>query len=510
MKKSIVLGITYLFIFMSIASAIQYPYNQKISIINNGGEIGYVKPYRNSILGVEYSYIEWQRYGFPIGYSYPIALIKGTTTALPFGIRGELLRVKIGEITSSYVDLTIDQSDIISEMRDLPNTLPENINAVDNELEKQLNQLNEDISLRINKAIQRNYHSSLHIIDTSNSKLTEISQKIKNKEAELAEEIGDSVIYSVLNVFIAPGSGINYKNFVNQIPSELRHDITTFLYNIEYTKDSGSESSFADKGIATLYIGNPNENKISSQFNEQLKNLNLPYFKDGKIIGKRIYSSKDIGIIAAIPEEKYWDETTLKNRWDADRIRLYKTLIAGVGNEGIETAVLWYNEQLELAKDSISSVARLSGGALDEAGIELSEITSEISKNVNLNPKSAIGFATIAQGWILTGVSSLQNPDFSKIDSLGYVVIVKKEGNSYRTLETWSITGDKKNYFLEDYSEIAEQVNNVKEEVGNIQNGNTLKSKITGKSIENSGSDGTKKENVAINLFKKLWGIFFK
>jgi len=519
MKKRNILALIAFSIILviTLVSATTYTYNQKIPIMDNGEEIGYVKPYQKNILGVDYAYLEWQRDGFPIGYSFPIALIKGTTTSLPFGIEGELLRVKIGKITSFSVELTIDQSDIITELDNLDETLPENIEAIVEDIETKTKPIIDDINLRIEKAINRNYHSSLHIIDVSNSKLREMSKRIKDKESELAEEIADSVIYAVLNAFVAPGSGFGYKAFIDQIPSDFRHDITTFLYNIEYTQDIGSESSFADKGIATLYIGNPNENKISFQFNNQLKNSNLPYFEGNKIIGKRTYSSQDIGIVAAIPEEKYWDENILQNRWDTDRIRLYKTQIAGIGDDGLETAVLWYNDQLELAKDSISSAVRLAGGAVDEAGMELNEIVSEINKNANSNPEAAIGFATIAQGWVLTGISSLQEPDFEKVDSLGYVVIIKKEGKRYKTLETHSIIGNKVQIFLGDYQEIIEPgfeelSDELVNELDSSTNTENSGSKIIGKVIdENSENqkDQQGKTNPITNFFKKIWRWIF-
>lgn len=496
MKKELVFFVLIILMF-NVVSATSYSYNQKIPIMDNGEEIGYVKPYQKNIFGTNYAYLEWQRYGFPVGYSFPIFLIKGTTTALPFGIQGELLRVQIGKITDSSVDLVIDQSDVITEINNLDESLPENIEAIVEETDKVSNQIISDIDLKLNKAINRNYHSSLHVIDTSNSKLKEMSRRIKEKEAELAEEIGDSVVSSVLNI-IATGSGMAYDVFVGLLPSEFRHDITTFIYNIEYTEDKGSESSYADKGIATLYIGNPDSNKVSKQFNKELKSLGLPYFEENKIIGQRTYSSHDIGIIAAIPEEKYWDDTTLKKRWDEDKIRLYKTMIAGIDDEGLETAVLWYNNQLELAKDSISTIVRLAGGSLDDGGIEPNEIMSEIGKNNRANPESSIGFATIAQGWTLIGVSSLQEPDFSKIDSLGYVVIVKKEGNDYRTLETHTIVGDKRNYFLGDYEEVVEGVTEKVEELSYGVNDGGIEEQLV-----ESQHDGW-----INNFFKKIWGWF--
>ena len=514
MKKEnlFITSLIFLVLLSSAVYAMSYTYNQKTSIMDNGKEIGYVKPYQENVWGTNYAYLEWQRYGFPVGYSFPIALIKGTTTALPFGVQGELLRVKIGTITNSAVELTIDQADIVSEIDNLDETLPENIEAINEEIDRVTQPIIEDIDLRLNKFVNRNYHSSLHVVDTSNSKLKEMSKRIENKEAELAEEIGDSVVSSVLNAFVAPGSGIGYKTLVNQLPSSFRHDVTAFLYNIEYTSDKGSESSFSDKGVATLYLGNPDLNQISKQFNDELKSLGLPHFEGDKVVGKRTYSSLDIGIIAAIPEEKYWDKTTLQMRWDKDKIRLYKTMIAGIDDEGLETAVLWYNDQLELAKDSISTIVRLAGGSIDEGGVELNEIVSEIGKNAQMNPEATIGFATIAQGWTLTGVSSLQEPDFEKVDSLGYVVIVKKDGRGYRVLETHTLVGNKRNYFLGDYveevSEVTDMVRKVEEIAYVNRKADSQNNQVTGKVVEEQQADEVEEDSPIVSFFKKIWRWF--
>jgi len=498
-------------------------------------ELGFVEPYYKNTLFGEYAYLKWQRYGFPIGDSFPIALIEGTTTALPFGIQGELLRVKIGKITSFNVDLTIDQSDIQTEIGNIDKTLPENVEAIGrdvqkktepvindinknleknvqpivNEISNNLNKFNNDISLRINKAIERNYHSSLHVIDVSNSKLKQVSVSIKNKEAELAEDIADSVVSAVLNYAALStgviGAGLTYNTLIKQVPSNIRHNITNFIYNIEDTSDDSAEDNLADKGIATLYIGNPNSNKVSAQFNDYLKSKGLPYFEDNKIVGKRNYSAGDIGIIAAIPEETYWAKDTLQQRWDNDRIRLYKTLIAGIDNDGLDVAVLWYNKQLDLARTSIASTIKLIGGYVDEQGLETKEILDGILNVAKNDPKASIGFAAIAQGWILTGISSLQKPDFNKIDSLGYVVIVKKEGNSYRTLETHSLVGDKRDYFLDEYQEIINKVEDVSKVTGEV-----VKTVEETDKLVNEPEGIIKKEsgNFMTRFFKKILGWF--
>lgn len=523
MRKGIVPILIMAILLSNIVLAINYNYNQKIPILDQAKEIGYVKPYQQNILGTNYAYLEWQRYGFPVGYSFPIALIKGTTTALPFGINGELLRVKIGQITSSSVELTIDQSDIMSELNNLNNSLPENIDAISkdaqekiepviNEINKNLDKLNKDLTVRTNKFASRTYHSSLHVIDVSNANLREVSASIKNKESELAEKISDSVVTTVLNLFVAPGSGISYKVFISQIPANIRHDVTSFVYNIEDTSDNSAESDLADKGIATLYIGNPASNKVSAQFNNQLKEKNLPYFEGNNIVGKRNYSSQDIGIIASIPEETSWAKDTLQSRWDNDRIRLYKTLIAGIGNEGLNSAVIWYNKQLDLAKISISNAINLAGGTIENGDVEPKEILSSISSTVMDDPKASIGFGAIAQGWILTGISSLQNPDFTKIDSLGYVVIVKKEGNSYRTLETYSLVGNKTTYFLDDYQEAINSVENVANSVQNVQSNIQSGSPVTGNVVNDNNLDNqqeVKKASPVVIFFKNLLGWIF-
>ena len=95
-NKPLLLGLVILIGLSSIVLATFYPYNQKITITDSDGSyMGYVKPYQAEVLFQKYTYLKWKREGFPEGNSFPIALRAGTTTALPFGIQGELLRVKI-------------------------------------------------------------------------------------------------------------------------------------------------------------------------------------------------------------------------------------------------------------------------------------------------------------------------------------------------------------------------------------------------------------------------------
>ena len=447
----------FLIIVCNSVFASFYSYEQQITITDSDGSyMGYVLPYQKEILFEDYAYLKWKRQGFLEGNSFPIALIKGTTTALPFGIEGELLRVKINSISSSGVDLTIDKSDVVTEIQNIPETLPENIEAISNEAENEINLAIEDLSKRVDKFANRGYYSSLHILSYNpNNAEKRGDSLIKNKESEFAEKIADKVIPLLISTFVAgtyPITGTIYTNIVNQIPSSVRHEITQFIYNIDTDSETKYSTDYllSKSGVTTILIGNPNRNKFSSNLNNELKRSGLPYFEDGKIIGKRTYSEDSIGLIAAIPEEKVWLANTLQNRWDNDKIRLYKTMISGIGDDGLEAAAVWYNDQLDNARILITSVASLTDGA------DSSDILRVVSDNFNKNPKSTIGSATLLHGWILTGLSSLQSTQIDRVDSLGYVVIVKKNGNLYDVLEVHTINGYKTNYFLNPYEAVQE------------------------------------------------------
>ena len=507
MKKIITLLVFIL--LLNSVYATQYSYNQKISIKDSSGkEIGYVEPYYQNTLFGSYAFLKWQRYGFPVGNSFPIVLIEGTTTALPFGIQGELLKVKIGKITSSNVDLTIDQSDIVKEIENLDESLPEDIEAITKEVEKQTEPVQKEIDKQVKEAINeidifnkqllerteklinKGYYSSLHVVDSSNKKAKEVSLKIRDKETELAEKIGDRVISLALDLF-ASGSGIIYTSIIKQIPSSIRHDMTSFFYNIGEKYD-GDDYSLSKEGVATLYIG---DNKLSSSLNSELKSLDLPYISNDKIIGEREYEGS-IGIVAAIPEEKVWTSNTLEERWNNDRIRLYKTLINGLDDKGLEAAGKWYNDQLDSAKNLASGLVSLTDGAdINDALIYAKDKALE-------NPKSSFSSAVLIQSWILVGLSSLEESSLDKIDSLGYVVVVDSNGN---VLEIWTLSGNKKNYFLNEYQEVIGKVEEV--------------SKITGEVVKrveeidkkvNIEKEISKKEDNSLfsNMFKTIIGWF--
>jgi len=254
----------------------------------------------------------------------------------------------------------------------------------------------------------------------------------------------------------------------------------------------------------------------------------LPYFKDGKIIGKRTYSEDSIGLIAAIPEEKVWLPNTIENRWNQDKIRLYKTMIAGIDDSGLEAAAVWYNDQLDNARKAITSLVSFTDGA------DSSDILKIVTDNFNNNPKSTISSATLLQGWILIGLSSLQSNQFDRANSLGYVAIVKKRGNSYDVLEVHTINGYQTNYFLNPYKvvekvqeiqEIVEQTSEVIERVSEFEEGNIeevvkpiveeSQEKITGMVVEETKEEKIEEKlklkqipvlSWVINLFSRWFG----
>jgi len=489
--------VTLVILYSYSVNAEFYSYAKRIYITDSDGlSMGYVTPYQKEVLSKDYAYLKWKRAGFPEGNSFPIALIEGTTTALPFGIQGELLRVKINSISDSGVDLTINKSDVLTGIQNISESLSENVEAIGNEtgkpfenvrkgvninedlqdsnkkINKFTNQSNQRIDKftnrghqsplhgldsrpnfegKINKVVNRGYHSSLHIL---NSKPNVVEKRvdilIKNKESEFAEKIADRIIPLLIGTFVAgasPITSITYSIIINQIPSSLRHNITKFVYNIGTKSENNysSDSMLSRSGVTTIFIGNPNRNKFSSNLSNELKKLNLPYFSNGKIIGKKTYSEDSIGLIAAIPEEKVWSANTIQNRWNQDKIRLYKTMIAGVSDPGLKAATVWYNDQLDIARKSITSVVSLTDGA------DSSDILKIVSDDFNNNPKSTISSAALMQGWILIGLSSLQSSEFDKVESLGYVAIVKKKGSSYDVLEIHTINGYKIDHFLNPY-----------------------------------------------------------
>ncbi len=507
--RLILVIVTFIILYSFSANAVFYSYDEKITITDSdGSSMGYVIPYQQEVLFQDYAYLKWKREGFPEGNSFPIALIEGTTTALPFGIEGELLRVKINSISGSGVDLTIDKSDVLTEIQNIPESLPENVEAINEEIEEQFEDVSEELNNEINifvnqlgqrvdKWVNRGYYSSLHILNSNpNSVEKRVDSLIKNKESEFAEKIADRIIPMLIDTFVAgtlPITGVTYTVIVSQIPSSVRHEITQFIYNIDtdYENSYSNDVMLSKSGVTTIFIGNPNRNEFSSNLNDELKSLGLPYFSNGKIIGKRTYSEDSIGLIAAIPEEKVWYANTIENRWNQDKIRLYKTMIAGIDDSGLEAAAVWYNDQLDNARKSITSVASLTDGS------DSSDILKIVSDNFNNNPKSTISSATLMQGWILTGLSSLQSTQFDSVDSLGYVAIIKKKGSSYDLLEIHTINGYKTNYFLNPYELVEKvwEVQEVGEEVSSkVEVVEKNPDKITGEVIKEVEKEAVKEE----------------
>lgn len=458
----------------SPASAEFYEYNKKIDIISGGKNIGYVEPYKISSMFGEYAYLKWKREGYPEGNTFPVFLVKGTTVPLVFGVELEFLNVKINDITSNGVDLTIDKSSLEETVETTLETMPESIEAIVEEtptivedaadsMSEEIEAFNNELTKRVTKVINRNYYSSLHIVDSKDSVSLKVSTEIEDKEADLAEMVADRIIPLVIDSLIAglPLTSTTYNVLVEQIPSSIRHDMTAFLLNIDTKNDVYSDSALSKKGVFALCIGNPSVNSFSNSMNNEMKKEGLPYFDNEKIIGKRTYSEDTIGIIAAIPEERVWTSETIGNRWEDDRVRFYKTMIAGVGDDGTKAAGEWYNDQLELATKLITNTQSMKGG------INLNEAFNIVKDIFSSDPEASIASATLLQGWFLTAMNPLQNPDLNRFDSLGYVVIVRKSAKGYDVLETHTLNGYKSNVFLNEYD--FEEIEKVVETVQKVE-----------------------------------------
>jgi len=418
----------------SYGNPVIYKYDQEIDIANTSGiKIGYVTPYKITLVS-DFAYLKWMRDGFPEGNTWPVFLMKDTTLSLPFGLEN-YLNVRVNDINSTGVNLTV-----------------KNINTNDT-----LDQINQ----RILKFTSRGYYSSLHIVNGNDTVSKNLNQKIVTSEAILAESVSDNVVNIILKSFDIFVFGIPIEdiyNFIiyiiNQISATARNELTAYLLNIQTHYDNVylNDTELNNKGIFTVYVGNPDKNKFSDEFNEQLKQLNLPHFEkendNWMIKGNRTYYGESIGLIASIPEEKSWNVNTLYDRWDADKVRLYKVLIAGIGDKGINASTIWYTDQLKNSNNWIAFFISAFGNYQNK-DVDVNKLINEAYKLVETDPKTNIGTATIMYGWVLAAASSLNFSEINAIDSLGYVIVVNNTGNDYAILETVSIVGENKSVFLE-------------------------------------------------------------
>ncbi len=458
---AVVFFVFFVFCLSPFTFAEFYNYNEKIDIDAGGKTIGYVEAYKISSIFGEYAYLKWKRDGYPEGNTFPVFLVKGTYVPLVFGVELEFLNVEINDITSDGLDLTIDKSSLEETIETAVETVPGSVESLVDEtpqivetavdsVSKEVNAFNEEMVKRATKFVNRGYYSSLHIVDSKDKVSLEVSKEVKDMEARLAEKVSDKVIPLVIDSFVAgiPLTNIAYNQVVGIIPPSVRHDLTRFLLNIDTKNDNYADSELGGKGVYTLYIGNPSLNSLSASLNDELKKEGLPHFDNGNIVGERTYSEDSVGIIAAIPEERVWRTNTLEERLNDDRVRLYKTLIAGIGDDGTVAAGEWYNDQLELVMTSISAAFSL-GGDLD-----IDDVLMFAGDTASSDPEASFCSAALLQGWVMAAANSLESPDLSKIDSLGYVVIVKKDKMGYDVLEVHTITGHKSDSFLYDYEPI--------------------------------------------------------
>ncbi len=450
----------------SLGFAEFYSYNEKIDVDSGGKTIGYVEPYKISSIFGEYAYLKWKRNGYPEGNTFPVFLVKGTYVPLVFGVELDFLNVKINDISSNGVDLTIDKSSLEETIETAVEIVPDSVESLVDEtphivedaadsLSKEIDAFNEDMIKRATKFVSRGYYSSLHIVDSKDAVSLKVSNSIKDREALMAEKISDKIIPLVIDTFVAcnfPVTSIAYNEAVRMVPPSIRHELTKFLLNINTKYDSYTDSKLGGMGVYTLYIGNPSVNSLSDSLNDELKKEGLPHFENDVIVGERRYVDDSIGIIAAIPEERVWRTDTLEVRLSNDRVRLYKTLIAGIGDDGTMAAGKWYGDQLDTARKFITSSLSLSDGS------DVGDVLKIVQDSYESDPKATFSSSALLQGWVIGAMNSLEKPDLSKVDSLGYVVIVKKNKETYDVLEVHTITGHKSDSFLYDYVPVVRKV----------------------------------------------------
>ncbi len=437
----------------SITSAEFISYDSEHPITASGQQLGYIKPYRESSILGTYTYLKWKRSGYPEGNTYPIPIYEEENLPLPFGLANVYLKVDINSITSSGVDIEIDTSEIIPNTTvTIPEVTIPDITIPEVTIPKitvpqttvlNIDDLESQLTSKINKALNRDYHASLHLWGSRAMQADyDVSKGIEDHETKLAESATDSLVPLIAaNIPGAQPLVEVYCRSKSTIPSSIRNSITGYMLNIDTSTDSEhpSDSSLANSAAFTIYVGGPAVNSLSDQLNQYLKQQNLPHFEKTNmgwvLSGRQEYTDGDVGIIAAIPEERQWDSDTLSSRWNSDKIRYYRVLIAGMEKEGTVAAGNWYNDQLDLAINYLSVLSDST------CGTQSKNILKSINTLVE-NSDSMYSVAALLQGWTLASQNSAKSSDFSKADSLGYVVIVKRDGKAYKVLEEYSLAGD--------------------------------------------------------------------
>lgn len=433
-----------------------YRYNEKIYIKPTDQELGYIEPYKVTTILGNFAYLKWQRYGYPEGNIYPAPLIEDTSLPLPFGLENIYLQVKINRITKEGVDMDIDTSEIIPSSL-ITLTIPEvTITSLPIDTTPDINEVSNQIVTRLEKVTNRGYYSSLHITGSRALPIdSDVSRSIVKKELKLAEKLTDVVIPLLVKTVDIPtvvgGTFLaeTYCKVTGMIPDSVRSPVTQYLTNIDTKNDIRypSEYELSKDGAFTIYVGGPAVNVVAKQMNDHLTARNLPHFEKRYgtwiIIGDREYTDGSVGIVAAIPEEKMWTTSTMNKRWDEDKIRFYRTLIAGIEKEGTVAGGKWYTDQLDLTITNLNTV-RVSICMGDLENLDTGDILSVLGDMAHKNPKAMTSVSVLLQGWVLASMNILQTGKFDKVESLGYVVIVQQEGNGYKVLEIHSIIGDKK------------------------------------------------------------------
>lgn len=431
-------------------SAILLRYDTENAVNYNGTIFGYIKPYKKSTSLGPFTYLKYRKYprneieyGIAVTPLIPIKLFYGSYT--------DYYRVYIYEFTDGGVWADVSVKETVKGIT---------------KTKEELDLLEDQLSTRIDKFVNRGYYSSIHITGKDAQEIDpRVSREMEKMELDIAENIGDTITPLLSGLAGHPELAKAYCKYIKYVPEKMRNDLTKYLLNIEthnYTQHR-SDAELSTLGAFTISVGGPSVNPLSVQINEDLKMMGLPHFEKKEygtvLIGEQEYTDPSIAVIAALPEEIIWKKDTLNERWKSDKIRFYRTMIAGLEGEGTQTGMVWYNDQLRmvkgvlgLIKESLCFAGKIDFPTEESNSKEIFEFIDDTSEFI-VNQSSELDSHTsktqmqsskaLMQGWYLAAMDILQEGDVNGAPSAGYVVIIQKQGNSYKLLESHSIIGNK-------------------------------------------------------------------
>ncbi|MFH0861323.1 MAG: hypothetical protein V1921_08990 [Candidatus Altiarchaeota archaeon] len=430
----------------SSARFLEYGTEDQIAV--NGSVVGYLKPFtRDTSLGT-FAYFKYKRnpagelrYDLPVGLRVPIKLFYGSYTDYYY-----VLVYRIDE-NGLWADVSVEET----------------VNGITKTVED-LNRLEDQLTSRIENFVNRGYYSSLHITGSDAQEIDpRVSFEMEKMELDIAENIGDTLTPLLANLFGQPELAASYCKLIKNVPAELRNDLTKYLLNIDthnYTQHQ-SDAELSTLGAFTISVGGPSVNSLSVKINDDLRTLGLPHFERKSygtvLVGDKEYTDSNVAVIAALPEEIIWKKDTIDERWQDGKIRFYRTMIAGLEGEGTETGIVWYTGQLRAVKGVLGVIKNsicFAGSAdiptedsSEEEIFEFIDDASEFVQNESREFSTQISNTqmqstkAILQGWYLAGMNLIQEGDYTSVPSAGYVVVIQKQGNSYKLLESYSIMG---------------------------------------------------------------------